>query len=65
MAGASRPTASRPTVDQHNSRFGATLAVPIRRQQLRIAFSEGAYTRLGGDFNSLGVSYSYAWTTRK
>jgi hypothetical protein len=50
---------------QHNSRLGATLAVPLRRHQLRFAFSSGAYTRLGGDFISIGVSYSYAWTTRR
>jgi hypothetical protein len=50
---------------QHNSRFGGTLAVPIRRQQVRISVSSGAYTRLGGDFTSIGVSYSYAWTTRQ
>ncbi len=49
---------------QQNSRLGATLAVPIRRHQLRIAYSSGAYTRLGGDFHSIGVSYSYAWTRR-
>lgn len=47
---------------QKNSRVGATLAVPIKRQhQLRVAYSFGAYTRLGGDFNAVGVSYSYVW----
>lgn len=47
---------------QKNSRVGATLAMPIaRQQQLRVAFSFGAYTRLGGDFKALGVSYSYVW----
>jgi hypothetical protein len=47
---------------QKNSRVGATLALPIKRQhQLRVAFSFGAYTRLGGDFKALGVSYSYVW----
>ncbi|HEX5069944.1 MAG TPA: transporter [Vicinamibacterales bacterium] len=47
---------------QKNSRVGATLALPIKRQhQLRVAYSFGAYTRLGGDFNALGVSYSYVW----
>ena len=59
----------RPTVNgtpgselQKNSRVGATLAMPIaRQQQLRVAFSFGAYTRLGGDFKALGVSYSYVW----
>jgi hypothetical protein len=50
---------------QNNSRLGLTLALPVGRQQLRVAFSEGAYTRLGGDFLSLGVSYSYAWTRRR
>ena len=54
-----------PAVEQqHNSRLGVTVAVPIRRHQVRIAFSTGAYVRLGGDFISLGVSYSYAWTAR-
>ena len=49
------------TQEQHNSRMGATLAIPIQRHQIRVAVSSGAYTRLGGDFTSLGVSYSYAW----
>ena len=49
---------------QQNSRLGVTLAVPIQRRQLRIAYSFGAYTRIGGDFSSLGVSYSYAWLGR-
>jgi len=49
---------------QQNSRLGATLAVPVRRQQLRIAYSFGAFTTIGGDFQSIGVSYSYAWMGR-
>jgi hypothetical protein len=49
---------------QRNSRLGVTLAVPIARRQVRIAYSFGAYTRLGGDFQSVGVSYSYAWFGR-
>jgi hypothetical protein len=50
---------------QNNSRLGLTFALPVGRHQLRFAFSEGAYTRLGGDFLSLGLSYSYAWTRRR
>ena len=46
---------------QNNSRLGATVALPLGRQQIRISFSTGAYTRLGGDFRAIGVSYSYAW----
>jgi hypothetical protein len=49
---------------QHNSRAGLTVAIPIRKRQLRIAYSAGTYTRLGGDFSTLGVSYSYAWAGR-
>jgi len=48
-------------VEQNNSRMGATFAIPIQRHQIRIAASSGAYTRLGGDFTSVGVSYSYLW----
>ena len=43
---------------QRNSRLGVTVAFPVKRQQIRIAYSAGAYTTIGGDFHSLGVSYS-------
>ena len=49
---------------QRNSRLGLTLALPVARRQLRIAYSFGAYTTIGGDFQSVGVSYSYAWAGR-
>ncbi|HEY6507304.1 MAG TPA: transporter [Vicinamibacterales bacterium] len=52
------------TVEQKNSRLGITFARPIRRQQWRIAYSFGAYTTVGGDFHSVGMSYSYAWAAR-
>ena len=52
------------TEQQHNSRIGTTVALPVGRQQVRISYSFGAYTRTGGDFHSLGFSYSYAWTRR-
>jgi Putative MetA-pathway of phenol degradation len=48
--------------EQRNSRLGVTIAVPAGRQQIRIAYSFGAFTTIGGDFQSLGLSYSYAWT---
>ena len=44
-----------------NSRAGLTLALPIRKRQVRFAYSFGAFTRLGGDFHSFGASYTYAW----
>lgn len=52
------------TLPQHNSRVGTTVAIPFGLHQLRLSYSFGAYTRTGGDFHSLGTSYSYAWTRR-
>ena len=47
---------------QQNSRLGLTLAWQVARQHgLRFAASRGAITRIGGDFASVGVSYSYNW----
>ena len=44
-----------------NSRLGVTLAVPFFKRQLRIAYSDGILTALGGDFKSIGVSYTWVW----
>jgi len=50
---------------QRNSRVGATVAFPLGpAQSLRIAYSRGAYTTIGADFDSLGVSYQYVWSRR-
>jgi len=49
---------------QRNSRLGATLSVPINaRQSAKVAFSTGATTRIGGDFNTIGVSWQLSWLT--
>ena len=45
-----------------NSRFGATLSVPInRRQSVKANFSTGVSTRTGTDFNTLSVLWQYRW----
>jgi len=62
--GSATTDGGRPTREQRNSRLGVTVAVPVHRQQIRVAYSLGAYTTTGGDFHSVGVSYSYAWTGR-
>ncbi len=50
---------------QRNSRVGLTLVTRVGRgHSLRIAASTGAITRIGGDFNSIGASYSYSWMKR-
>jgi len=42
----------------HNMRIGGTLAVPIgRRQSVKLAFSEGATTRLGADFRTITAAW--------
>jgi hypothetical protein len=51
--------------EQENSRIGATLAVPVRRHQFRFSYSLGAYTTIGGDFQSVGMSYNYAWAPQR
>lgn len=65
-------TGGRTTVDgrqnidlQKNSRVGVTLAVPLGSwHSVKIAYSRGARTNIGGDFQTIGVSYQYAWLDR-
>jgi hypothetical protein len=50
---------------QKNSRVGITLALPMGRSQvLKFAYSRGARTTIGGDFDTLGISYQYVWFDR-
>jgi hypothetical protein len=47
---------------QRNSRIGATVSVPIgARQSLKGHYSTGATTRIGGDFNTVGVAWQMTW----
>ena len=62
--GAVTTTGSGKTAEQRNSRLGITLALPIHTHQVRASYSFGAYTTIGGDFHSVGMSYSYAWAGR-
>ena len=51
--------------EQRNSRVGATMSIRLARGHgLRVAISRGAVTRIGGDFTSIGVSYSYSWIAK-
>jgi len=48
--------------EQKNSRIGLTCALSLAQgHSLRVAASRGAFTRIGGNFDSLGVSYNYTW----
>jgi hypothetical protein len=47
---------------QRNSRVGATLAVPVgRRSTLKLSWASGFTTRVGADFDSLGVAFQTVW----
>ena len=48
--------------EQHNSRAGVTLAVPLdAHQSLRFAYSRGARVTIGGDFSTYTLTYQYGW----
>jgi hypothetical protein len=50
---------------QSNSRIGVTVSMSVgRNHSLRVAASRGAITRIGGDFDSIGVSYGYSWVKK-
>jgi hypothetical protein len=47
---------------QRNSRVGATLSVPLMRQQsLKFAYNRGATTRVGADFTTVSVVWQLSW----
>lgn len=51
--------------EQSNSRVGATLSLPLgRSQSLKVSWSEGATTRIGGDFTTFGIAWQYGWFDR-
>jgi hypothetical protein len=62
-------TGGRTTVDgaekadlQRNTRYGLTLAVPVKRSSsLKLSWSRGLTTRVGGDFDTLAVGYQFLW----
>lgn len=42
----------------HNTRLGATLAIPVgTRQSLKFAYSTGATTRIGADFRTISAAW--------
>ncbi len=48
--------------EQRNSRVGLTYALPVTAQHsLKFSWNRGAFTNIGGDFNSFGVAWQYVW----
>jgi hypothetical protein len=47
---------------QENSRYGLTVAVPVRGlSTLKLSAARGLTTRVGGNFTTLAVAYQIAW----
>jgi len=50
---------------QNNSRIGLTVSWQVWKQHnIRFAASRGAFTRIGGDFTSVGLAYGYTWAKK-
>ena len=50
---------------QRSSRIGGTLSVPINNHQsMKVAYSNGAYVRYGGDYQSVSFGWQYSWYGR-
>jgi hypothetical protein len=47
---------------QENLRFGATVAIPVdRRNSVKLYGSTGAISRIGGNFDTVGIAWQYRW----
>jgi len=51
-----------PVTLQRNSRLGATGSVPLTaHQSLKLSYSNGAYIRYGGNYQSVSLGWQYSW----
>jgi len=51
-----------PSQRQSNSRLGATLSLPIaKNQSIKVAYSSGVTGTIGADFNTLSVGWQHVW----
>lgn len=51
---------------QGNSRVGAVFSAPLSaHQSIKLAWSSGVSTRFGGDFDTWGVFWQYAWVRKR
>lgn len=50
---------------QQNSRYGVTLSLPVDREwSVKLAWSNGLLTRIGGDFTTFSIALQYRWFDR-
>jgi len=54
-----------PGTSQRNSRVGATGSIPLNRHQsVKFSYSNGAYIRYGGNYQSVSAGWQYSWLGR-
>ena len=47
---------------QRNSRLGATFSLPVsKHQSMKFSYSNGAYIRYGGNYQSISVAWQFSW----
>jgi len=47
---------------QRNSRVGGTISVPVsKHQSLKLSYSNGAYIRYGGNYQTISLGWQYSW----
>ena len=50
---------------QTSSRIGGTVAIPFAGQQsIKVSYSDGAYIRVGGNYQNVSVAWQYTWLGR-
>lgn len=53
---------SNPDTRQTSSRIGGTLSIPYsKHQSVKVAYSDGTYTRFGGNYQNVSVAWQYSW----
>ncbi len=51
---------------QSNSRIGLTASVPVAKgHSVKLSVATGASTRIGQDFDTVGIAYQYIWLDKK
>jgi len=51
-----------PSTKQTSSRLGGTISIPYaKHQSIKVAYSAGAYSRFGGNYQNLQVAWQYSW----
>ena len=54
-----------PLTRETNSRLGGTVAIPItKHQSLKFSYSDGTYTRFGGNYQNVSAAWQYSWLGR-